>query len=398
VDSLRGTIAITGIGETEQGYLPGRDHWDLLIDASVRAISDAGIDKDQIDGLVTCGSFIEPHAREHLRLADMLGLSRRSFNETSAMGGSSGAASLRLATAIVAAGFATTVLVAASDNLLTASSSDRHAGRTGALARMMSIHDLEFVEPYGNIPATNFALMTRRYMHEFGWTREQLAEVAVALRYHASVTPGAFMTQPITAADVLAAPMVADPFGRLDCSIVTDGGVAYIVTRADRAADGPHDPVYVLGLGATYSSYYTPNFGDVVQYPKQMLRQSADQAFAMAAVSRDDIQVASVPDVFSAAIPIVLEGCGFAEEGGGADLVASGATRLGGRLPVNTHGGNHSYTHPGNPGQMFNVVELIKQLRGKEGVRQVPGAELAFIHSFGGTMAQHCSVVLGRSR
>jgi len=94
---------------------------------------------------------------------------------------------------------------------------------------------------------------------------------------------------------------------------------------------------------------------------------------------------------------VALEGCGFAPEGGGADLVASGATTLGGRLPVNTHGGNHSYTHPGNPGQMFNVVELIKQLRGKEGRRQVEGAELAFIHSFGGTMAQHCSVVLSRS-
>lgn len=397
MSSLRGSIAVTGIGETEQGYLPGRDHWDLLVDASVRAINDAGIDKDQIDGLVTCGSFVEPHAREHLRLADLLGLSRRHFNETSAMGGSSGAASLRLAAAIVGAGYASTVLVAASDNLLTASGEDRRKGRTAALARMMSIHDLEFIEPYGNIPATNFALMARRYMHEFGWTREQLAEVAVSLRYHASLTPGAVMTKPITVDDVLSAPMVADPFGRLDCSIVSDGGVAYIVTRADRAQDGPHDPVYVLGLGATYSSYYPPNFDDLVQFPKQMLRTSADEALAMAGVSRDDVHVASVPDVFSAAVPIVLEGCGFAPEGGGADLVASGATTLGGRLPVNTHGGNHSYTHPGNPGQMFNVVELIKQLRGKEGRRQVEGAELAFIHSFGGTMAQHCSVVLSRS-
>src|ERR1700722_15943644 len=213
-------IAVIGIGESDLGYLPGRDRWDLLVQASARAIRDAGIDKNEIDGVITGGSLVQPHSREHLRLADVLGLNLRTFNETSAMGGSAGAASLRLARALVQAGYATTILVAGADNLLTSSGENRHSGRTGALANMMSIHDLEFIEPYGNLPVSNFALMTRRYMHEYGWTREQIAEVPVTLRYHASTTPGAYMTKPITVRDVLEAPMISDPFGRLDCSIV----------------------------------------------------------------------------------------------------------------------------------------------------------------------------------
>lgn len=387
-------ISIVGIGESELGYLPGRDRWDLLVEASVRAIRDSGIDKSEIDGVITGGSLVTPHSREHLRLADTLGLGLRTFNETSAMGGSAGAASLRLARTLVASGYAKTILVAGADNLLTSSGTDRKAGRTGALANMMSIHDLEFIEPYGNIPVTNFALMTRRYMHQYGWQREQLAHVPVALRHHASMTPGAYMTKPITVEDVLDAPMISDPFGRLDCSIVTDGGVAYIVTSQERARDLRHKPVDVQGVGAIYASYYTPNFPDLVEFPKSMLRQSSDGAFAMAGISRDDVDFVGIPDVFSGVVPMVLEGCGFVPEGEGAAYVASGAIRNGGALPVNTHGGNHSYTHPGNPGQTFNVVEVVKQLRGQEGERQVKDAEVAFIHSFGGTMAQHCSVVL----
>jgi acetyl-CoA acetyltransferase len=393
-DKPNAEIAIVGIGESQLGYVPDSDRWDLMTQASVRAIKDAGVGAREIDGLITGGSLVQPHGREHLRVADSLGLGLRTFNETSAMGGSSGAASLRLARSLIQSGSATMILVTGADNLLSSSGRDRRSGRTTALANMMSVHDLEFIEPYGNIPATNFALMTRRYMHQFGWTREQFAHVPVAMRYHASMTPNAYMKEPITVEDVLSAPMVSDPFGRLDCSIVTDGGVAYIVTTTERARDLPHRPVRVRGVGAIYSSYYTPNFPDLIEFPKAMLKRSSDAAFVMSGLSRADVDLLAIPDVFSAVVPMVLEGCGFVPTGEGAAYVASGAIRLGGELPVNTHGGNHSYTHPGNPGQTYNVLEVVRQLRGKEGARQVENAETAFIHSFGGTMAQHCSVVL----
>jgi len=397
---LRGSIAIVGIGETEQGRLPGRDHWDLSVDAALRAVRDAGLTMADVDGLITGGSFVEPHAREHLRVADMLGMGLRRYTESSAMGGSGGAANLRAALAIINAGLAHTILVVGADPLLSASArDDLHESRSEALRRIMSIHDLEHIEPYGPIPAANMALIIRLYMEKYGWTREQFAEVAVTHREHAIATPGAVQQKPITVADVLAAPMIADPIGRLDCSIVTDGGVAYVVTTAERAKDLKHRPAYVLGASSIFASYYTPNFPDLMDYPAAMIETTSDEAFAMAGVERSDIDVVSVPDVFTGIVPIMLEHTKFCAPGEAGPFVGSGMIRNGaGALPVNTHGGNLAYTHPGNSGQTFNLVELVKQLRNDQGARQVPDAELGFIHSFGGTMAQHTSVVLSNSR
>lgn len=383
--SLR-KVAIVGIGETEQGRLPGRSSLDLYVDAAQRAISDAGLRKEQIDGLITQGSLIAPHQRHHLQVADRLGLSARNYNETGSVGGCA-AGHVRHAMAAVASGMCDYMLLVGADNLLT------NAERTGALQSMMDFHDREFVEPYGNIPASNFALMVRRHMHEYGWISEQFAEVAVTLRHHASLTPGAFMTKPITRDDVLSSRMISDPFHLLDCSLVTDGGVAMIITTADRAKDMPHKPVYALGHAGMFTSYYTPGFPDLVDYPRWMLGTTANKAFANAGMTPRDVDVIGLPDVFTGVVPIVLEGTGFCERGQGGEFVASGAIRLGGRYPINTHGGNHSYTHPGNPGQTFNVVELVRQLRGQEGKRQVPGAKVAFLYSFGGTMAQHAAIV-----
>lgn len=384
--NLRGKVAIVGIGETEQGRLPGRTSYDLYVDAAKRAIADAGLKKDQIDGLITQGSFITPHQRHHLNVADRLGLGPRHYNEVASMGGCA-AGYVRHAIAAVAAGMCDYLLLVGADNLLT------NAERSGALQSMMGIHDREFVEPYGNIPASNFALMVRRHMHEYGWKSEHFAEVAVALRYHASLTPGAFMKAPITAEDVLSSRLISDPFHLLDCSIVTDGGVAMVITSAERARDMPHKPVYALGEAGLFTSYYTPGFPNLVEYPRWMLSTTASKAFENAGLTPKDVDVLGLPDVFTGVIPIVLEGCGFCGKGEGGDFVASGAIKLGGRFPINTHGGNHSYSHPGNPGQTFNVTELVRQLRGKEGERQVPNAKVGFLYSFGGTMAQHASIV-----
>ncbi|HSV80471.1 MAG TPA: thiolase family protein [Ramlibacter sp.] len=384
--NLRGQVAVVGIGETPQGRLPGKTSYDLYVDAAEQAIKDAGLKKSQIDGLITQGSFITPHQRHHLIVADRLGLGPRRYNEFSMMGGCA-AGYIRHAMNVVANGMCDYMLLVGADNLLT------NAERTGALQSMMGIHDLEFVEPYGNLPASNMAMMVRRHMHEYGWTSEQFAEVAVTLRHHASLTPGAFHQKPITREEVLSSRMISDPFRLLDCSIVTDGGVALILTSAERAKDLPHKPVYAMGEGGLFTSYYTPGFPDLVDYPRWMLSTVAKEAFAKAGIAPTDVDVIGLPDVFTGVVPIVLEGCGFCDKGEGGEFVASGAIRLGGRYPINTHGGNHSYSHPGNPGQTFNATELVRQLRGKEGARQVKDAEIGFLYSFGGTMAQHSAVV-----
>lgn len=384
---LRGKVAIVGIGETPQGRLEGKTSYDLYVDAAERAIADAGLEKSQIDGLVTEGSFITPHQRHHLIVADRLGLGPRRYNEFSSMGGCA-AGYLRHAMNVVANGLCDYMLVVGADNLLT------HAERTGALQSMMGIHDLEFVEPYGNIPAANMALIAKRHMHEYGWTSEQFAEVACTLRHHASLTPGAYQQRPITREEVLASRMIADPFHLLDCSIVTDGGVALVLTSAERAKDLPNKPVYMVSEAGLFTSYYTPGFPDLVEYPRWMIGTTAGEAFAKAGITPADVDVIGLPDVFTGIVPIVLENCGFCDKGEGGPFVASGAIRLGGRYPVNTHGGNHSYSHPGNPGQTFNATELVRQLRGNQGPKQVQDAEVGFLYSFGGTMAQHAALVL----
>jgi acetyl-CoA acetyltransferase len=398
----RGKAAIVGVGASLQGRLPELSRWDLLVDASTAAIADSGIGKDEIDGLLCCGSFIEPHAREHLRLADQLGLGWRSFNDTTAMGGCSAAATARYAACLIATGQANVVLVAGADNMFTGNRTEyqtegSQAARTSAVRRMMSIHDLEFVEPFGNIPAANFAMVARRHIHEFGWRREQIASVSVAERENALATPGAVMTKPITIQDVIDAPMISEPFGKLDCPLITDGGGAFIVASAERARSLRHPAVYVTGIGGASSSYYTPGFPDLVDYPRQMISRSAAAAYAMAGLGPKDIQIAAIVDPFTWIVPIVLEGAGFCGRGEGAEFVASGAIRRDGSLPINTHGGQLSYSHPGNPGPVFHLLEIVRQLRGEEGDRQVPGVGNGFVHFFGGTLAQHTSLVLSTS-
>jgi acetyl-CoA acetyltransferase len=387
VYDLYGKVAIVGIGESELGRLPGRTSYDLYVEAAERAIADAGLKKEQIDGLITQGSFVTPHQRHHLNVADRLGLAPRNYNEVSSMGGCA-AGYIRHAMAALSSGMCDHLLLVGADNLLT------NAERSGALQAMMGIHDREFVEPYGNIPAANFAMITRRHMHEYGWTSEQFAEVAVALRHHASLTEKGFMREEITVSDVLNSRLIADPFHMLDCSIVTDGGVALVLTSAERARNMPHKPVYLMSEAGLFTSYYTPGFPDLVDYPRYMLSTTATKAFQRAGVTPQDVNVIGLPDVFTGVVPIVLEGCGFCERGAGGDFVSSGAIRLGGRFPINTHGGNHSYAHPGNPGQTFNATELVRQLRGKEGRRQVENAKVGFLYSFGGTMAQHAAIVM----
>jgi 3-oxoacyl-[acyl-carrier-protein] synthase III len=154
-DKPNAEIAIVGTGESQLGYVPDSDQWDLMTQASAMAIKDAGVCAREINGLITGGSLVQPHGREHLRVADSLGLGLRTLNETSAMDGSSGAASVGLAQSLIQSGSATMILVAGADNLLSSSGRDRRSGRTTALANMMSVHDLEFIERYGNIPVTN---------------------------------------------------------------------------------------------------------------------------------------------------------------------------------------------------------------------------------------------------
>ena len=388
---MRGKIAVIGVGETRQGKLDGSSTWDLYAEAAKAAIIDAGIDKNEIDGLITCDSFITPHSRQHLVVAQHLGLRVRNHNDTSFLGGDHMAGNIRVAAALIEAGLCKTLMVVAADNLLSGSNS------AAAVQAMLTYHDMEMTVPFGILAATNFALIAQRYMHEYGWTSEQFAQVAVNARKNAALHPGAVLRTPLTVEQVLASPMISTPFHRLDFSMVSDGGCAVIVTSAKEARQYSKAPVYVLGTGGHFTSYYLPGYPDLVGTTQEAMGKTADEAFNMAGLRRADIDVAGIPDMFTPTIAIGLAGCGFVPLPDAAAFAASDEVMLGGSLPVNLNGGHLAYSHPGIPGQGLTTIEVIRQLRGECGVRQIKDAELGYVQNWSGPISQQTSLILGNS-
>jgi len=232
-------------------------------------------------------------------------------------------------------------------------------------------------------------------MAEYGTTEEQLAAVAVACRRHASLNPAAQMREPITVEDVLTSRMIADPLHLLDCSLVSDGGAAVIVTSADRAADFPHAPVYLLGVGEGHSHEHISQARSLTT---SAAVQSGRRAYEMAGLGPDDMDLAQLYDCFTPTVVVEFEDLGFCAKGEGGPVVASGAIELGGAMPVNTHGGLLSHCHPGHPGSMFALTETVYQLRHAAGARQVDNAQTALVHAQGGIMSSHTTIILGRER
>jgi acetyl-CoA acetyltransferase len=229
-------------------------------------------------------------------------------------------------------------------------------------------------------------------MDAYGTTPEHLASVAVQARRYAARNPAAQMRDPISIDDVLASRMIADPLHLLDCSLVSDGGAAVILTSAERAADFPHRPVYILGAGEGHSHEHISQARSLTT---SAAVASGRLAFEMAGLRPADIDVAGIYDCFTPVVLIELEDLGFCEKGEAGAFVAEGETAPGGTLPMNTHGGLLSHCHPGNPGAMFALTEMVAQLRHTAGERQVENAETALAHAQGGVMSSHATLILG---
>jgi acetyl-CoA acetyltransferase len=239
------------------------------------------------------------------------------------------------------------------------------------------VEDFSFQLVGAHYPAW-YALWAQRYMHEFGVSSEDLAEVAVTARYHATLNRASLMGSrgPITVSDVVSSRMVADPLHLLDCAIDNDGGYAIVIASEDIARDCRKPPVWVLGgAEAAYTDAYTTI--DVPWFPEdgKAVRRTADMAFEIAGVSRDDIDVGGLYDCFTVTMLRDLEEMGFCKLGEGAEYFSEGHTRLGGSMPCNTDGGLLSNSHCTHPSGM-STIEVVRQLRGECGERQVPGARL----------------------
>jgi acetyl-CoA acetyltransferase len=239
-------------------------------------------------------------------------------------------------------------------------------------------------------------------MYEYGTTPEQLAAVAVSMRAHAARNPRAHKQQPITVDDVLRSKPIASPFTLLMCSLVSDGGAAVIVTTRERAEDLGRPFVEILGMSTAYAGNDDSRVFNALSHTRDILdigtRRSAHVAMNQAGVTHSDIDILMTYDCFAIMPILFLEAAGFCAYGEGGAFFASGRALPGGDLPINTHGGMMSYAHPGNPGGLFMFVELVRQLRGELGDRQVPDAAVGLVTGYGGQMAFWPTTVLGRAK
>ena len=385
MDSLRYKAAIVGASETtELGSIPDKTAFQLHVDASVNAINDCGIDKNEIDGIATTMS---PAA-----LAHYLGIVPKWIDNTQ-VGGTSFLVHVRHAAAAIASGLCETVLVAMAE-----SGRNRVGEQTGRIGDVASMsggrRDSSFPGQFESIygvagPTTQFGMGVLRYMKETGLTHEQLASVPVAQRKWANKVPRAMYGEIITIEDVINSRIICYPFHLLECCLVTDGGGALIITSADRAKDFPTKPVYIIGTGESVESPVISQMYDMTT--SAAFKTSSKKAFEEAGVTHDDVDHLMVYDAF-AHLPIYgLEDLGFVKRGEAGSFIEEGNTSPGGKLPMNTNGGGLSYTHSGMYG-MYAIQESVRQVRG-EAAHQVDGVKTSFCQGVGGMFMAAGSLV-----
>ncbi len=374
----RGGAAIVGAAESDLGQVgEGFNVIDLMAQGIARALDDCGLNLRDVDGLFCASTQARTSG---LSLAEYLGISP-AYIDTTILGGSSFEFHVAHALAAIQLGLCRVAVISYG-------STQRSVGRRQASVREINPYETPF-RPF--LPPTAYAMAASRHMHEYGTTREQLAEVAVAARQWALLNPAAWEKKPLSVADVLGARMISYPFTVRDICLVTDGGGAIVMTTPERARSLKKPPVYVLGCGSAITH---ANISSMPDLTVTGALESGRQAYAMAGMKSADIDVLELYDAFTINTILFLEDLGFCKKGEGGKFVSDGRIAPGGELPVNTNGGGLSYCHPGMYG-LFLLIEAVRQLRGECGARQVPGAETAIAHGNGGVLSSQSTVILG---
>jgi acetyl-CoA acetyltransferase len=374
----RGSIAVVGAAESDLGQVaPHTSPVDLMAQATRRALDDCGLKLSDIDGIFCATGQVR---LSPLALAEYLRLKPKYFDGT-IIGGSSFMAHIAHAQCAIEAGLCEVALIAYG-------STQRSVSRAAAGRPEYNYYETPY-QPF--LPASAYALAASRHMHEFGTTREQLAEVAVAARQWALMNPVAWEKEPLTIEQVLKARMVSHPLTVRDCFLVTDGGGAIILTSAARAKTLKKKPVYVLGVGESIGHATISNMPNLTV---TAAAESGPKAYKMAGIKPADVKMASLYDAFTITPILFLEDLGFCPKGEGGRFVSGGAIAPGGKLAMNTSGGGLSYNHPGMYGLLV-LIEAIRQVRGECGQRQVKGCDIALAHGNGGVLSSQCTVLFG---
>jgi len=380
---LASTVAIAGVAESDLGKVPDKTALELQAQAARRALLDAGLRLQDVDGI-----FAHTDDRfSGLQLTEYLGLQPR-YCDTSNVGGMSNIMHIRHAMAVIAAGYCEVALITYGSTQL----SDGSRKLTGLVEDPRTPRG-QFIVPHGHLsPIGYYAMVAQLHQHRYGSTPADLAEIAVAARQWANLNPKAYRRGPLSPQDVMDSPVVASPLRQRDCCLVTDGGGALVVVSAARARDLAKAPVYVKGIGESFSHHYTPL--DLPDWLDTRVAETANAALEMADVTRADIDVVQIYDHFTIGVLQSLEELGFCPRGEGKDFVKGGRLAPGGAFPINTSGGGLSYGHPGMFG-IFLVIEAVRQLRGECGERQLPKATHALCHAPGLVFSANTTLILG---
>ncbi len=368
---------LAGLGLTAFGRHDGADTLDLMAQATGMALADAGLDRGQVDGLITGYSTAMPHLMLATLFAEHYGL-RPGYAHAVQMGGATGAGMVMLARLLVASGQCDRVLVVAGENRLT-----HEGGRDQAIRTLAQVGHAQHEVPFGATIPGYYALLASHYLARHPGAGNDLAAIAVAMRRHAQATPGAHLTAPLTLAAALESRPVATPLRLADCCPISDGAAAVLV-----AADpGPHAPVRIAGAGQAHRHQHVTQARDWQNFGAA---EAADRAFTQARRKRSEVGVLGIYDSFTITLAMLLEETGFARRGLAGRQIADGAL-----VPLNTHGGLLSYGHPGVAGGMAHLVEVTRQMQGRAGALQMPQpARVGYVHADGGVLSAHVGLVL----
>lgn len=374
-----GAVAIVGASETEQiGKLPGISEIELHADAALRALDDAGLSIADVDGIAAVGDYAAQVAA-YFRITP-------SWIDGTNVGGCSFLLLVRHAAAAIEMGYCSTVLITHGES-----------GRSGN-ANCATFHPLsssplgQFEMPFGSLYSyTQFNMPLLRYMKTYDVTEEHLATVSTITREWAMLNPRAYARDPLTVDDVLSSRQIAWPITKLMCCLVTDGGGALVLTKADRAKDMRSKPVFLLGSGEGVENILSSQISSMTEFPAYKI--AAKHAFRSAGLKPGDMDHAMLYDAF-APVPLwLLEEAGFVQKGEAASFYSDRQTAPGGSLPVNTNGGGLSYTHTGMYG-MFAIQESVRQLR-NESSAQIPGVTRSYVQGVGNFFEASGALILG---
>ncbi len=375
------TATLTGIGVTSFGRQPGPDSVEWQCAAATLALTDAGLEPDDVDTVITGYSTVSSHLMPANLFAERFGI-RPAVAFGMSVGGATGLAMLAQAARLVTAGASRHVLVVAGE--------DRASGQTreASTRTLAQVGHARYEVPLGGSVPAYYALLASRYLWTYGLSAEALASFPVQMRAHAAGKLGAQFQKSITDEDVLASRPVADPLRLLDCCPVSDGGAAFVVSAAptgERSLD-------IAGTGQAHRHQHL----SALEPGGSGAGVAAQRALAEADVSWEAVDVYGIYDSFSITVAMLLEELGLVPPGRAGAYARAGAFEIDGRFPMNTHGGLLSYGHCGVGGGMAHLAEVATQLRHERGASQVGGCEVGYVHADGGVLSAHVGVVLRR--